>query len=104
MKDVLKIIDEKKFGVVIITGNNGHVQGVITDGDLRRLLLKGIDFSHTSAADCMTANPLAIGEDNLAVEALKIMEEKLITSLVVTENNILKGLVHLHDLWRTEMI
>lgn len=104
MKDVLKIIDEKKFGVVIITGNNGHVQGVITDGDLRRLLLKGIDFSHTSAADCMTANPLSIGEDNLAVEALKIMEEKLITSLVVTENNILKGLVHLHDLWRTEMI
>ncbi len=104
MTDVLKIIDEKRFGVVIITNGNRVVQGVITDGDLRRHFLKGVDFSKTNAAGCMTKNPSAIGEDNLAVEALKIMEDKLITSLVVTENNILKGLVHLHDLWRTEMI
>jgi arabinose-5-phosphate isomerase len=53
----------------------------------------------------MTKNPLTIGEDHLAVEALKIMEEHLITSLIVRdENNQLKGLLHLHDLWRTEMI
>jgi arabinose-5-phosphate isomerase len=104
MKDILRIIDKKKFGIVIITGNDRHVKGVITDGDLRRLLLRGIDFSKTNAGDCMTGDPLSIGEDSLAVEALKIMEEKLITSLAVTKNNILKGLVHLHDLWRTEMI
>jgi len=104
MTDVLKIIDEKRFGVVIITDESRAVKGVITDGDLRRHLLKGVDFLKTNATGCMTKNPLAIGEDNLAVEALKIMEDKLITSLVVTENNILKGLVHLHDLWRTEMI
>lgn len=104
MTDVLKIIDEKRFGVVIVTDETRVVKGVITDGDLRRNLLKGVDFSKTNAAGCMTKNPSAIGEDNLAVEALKIMEDKLITSLVVTENNILKGLVHLHDLWRTEMI
>ena len=104
MTDVLKIIDEKQFGVVIITDENRVVKGVITDGDLRRQLIRGVDFSKTNAAGCMTQNPSAIGEDNLAVEALKIMEDKLITSLAVTKNNILKGLVHLHDLWRTEMI
>jgi len=104
MTDVLKIIDEKRFGVVIVTDDSRAVKGVITDGDLRRHLIKGVDFSKADAAGCMTKNPLSIGEDNLAVEALKIMEDKLITSLVVTENNILKGMVHLHDLWRTEMI
>lgn len=104
MQDVLKVIDEKRFGMAIITDDNRDVKGVITDGDLRRNLLKGVDFSKISAGDCMTKNPLTIGEDNLAVEALKIMEDNLITSLVVSENNILRGLVHLHDLWRTEMI
>lgn len=104
MQDVLKVMDEKRFGVAIIVDANRDVKGVITDGDLRRQLLRGVDFSKIRAGDCMTKNPLTIGEDNLAVEALKIMEDKLITSLVVTENNILKGLVHLHDLWRTEMI
>jgi arabinose-5-phosphate isomerase len=104
MNEVIRIIDEKKFGIVIIVDNNNAVKGVITDGDLRRNLIKGIDFTKTRAGDCMTGNPLTIGADNLAVEALKIMEAKLITSLVVTENYILKGLVHLHDLWRTEMI
>jgi arabinose-5-phosphate isomerase len=105
MTDVVKIIDAKKFGVAVILENkSGIVKGVITDGDLRRTLLKGIDFSTAKAKDCMTQNPSSIKEDNLAVEALKIMEERLITSLVVTENNRLKGLLHLHDLWRTEMI
>lgn len=104
MKDVLKVMNEKKFGMIIISDDNGIVKGVITDGDLRRQFLKGVNFSKTSAGDCMTKNPLTIGEENLAVEALKKMEDKLITSLVVTENNTLKGLVHLHDLWRTEMI
>ncbi len=104
MNEVIKIIDEKKFGIVIIVDDNRTVKGVITDGDLRRYLIKGIDFAQTRAGDCMTGNPLSIGPDNLAVEALKVMEAKLITSLVVTENCVLKGLVHLHDLWRTEMI
>ena len=106
MTDALKIINEKKFGIGIVVGNDSIVRGVITDGDLRRNFLKGVDFSKANAVECMTGNPLGIGEDNLAVEALKIMEEHLITSLVVTDpgNGHLKGLLHLHDLWRTEMI
>jgi arabinose-5-phosphate isomerase len=116
MMDVIRVINEKRFGMAIVVDdgdspdpavgeNHGaRVRGVITDGDLRRHVLKDIDFTGSTAGQCMTGNPLGIGEDNLAVEALKIMEEKLITSLVVTKGDKLRGLVHLHDLWRTEMI
>ncbi len=104
MRDVVDIIDKKKFGVAIIVNDINNVVGIITDGDLRRQLLKGINFNNVIARECMTSNPLYINEDKLAVEALRIMEENLVTSLIVRDNNILKGLLHLHDLWRTEMI
>jgi len=104
MTDVIHTINEKKFGIAIVVDEDFRVEGVITDGDLRRNLLKGADFSSAAAVECMTGNPLGIEEEKLAVEALKIMEDKLITSLVVVENKHLRGLLHLHDLWRTEMI
>ena len=105
MENVIRIINEKKFGVAIVVKNKTQVVGVITDGDLRRLFLKGINFAKTEAADCMTANPHCIDEEKLAVEALKIMEDRAVTSLVVKNGaNRLSGLLHLHDLWRTEMI
>lgn len=105
MRDVIRVINEKKFGVAVVVDGRHEVAGIITDGDLRRMLLKDIDFSKTGASDCMTRNPLAIGEENLAVEALRILEEKAVTSLVVKNGqNRLLGLLHLHDLWRTEMI
>ncbi len=104
MIDVINTINDKKFGCAIVIDDDSAVEGIITDGDLRRNLLKGINFSTATAANCMTKNPLCIGENNLAVEALKILEEKLITSLVVLEDKKVKGLLHLHDLWRTEMI
>jgi arabinose-5-phosphate isomerase len=105
MESVIRVINEKKFGIAIVVKNKVQVVGVITDGDLRRLFLKGINFAKTEAADCMTANPLCIDEEKLAVEALKIMEDMAVTSLVVKNSvNRLSGLLHLHDLWRTEMI
>lgn len=105
MKDVIRVINEKKFGVTVVINDRQEVAGIITDGDLRRMLLKGVDFSGTRASDCMTRNPLSIGAENLAVEALRILEEKAITSLVVKDGqNQLLGFLHLHDLWRTEMI
>jgi arabinose-5-phosphate isomerase len=105
MKDVIRVINEKKFGVTVVINDRREVAGIITDGDLRRMLLKGVDFSGTRASDCMTLNPLSIGAENLAVEALRILEEKAITSLVVKNGqNQLLGFLHLHDLWRTEMI
>lgn len=104
MKDVIKIIDKKKLGVAIVINSSGKIAGILTDGDLRRAFLKGDDFNKTLAKDCMTKNPVTIQMDKIAVEALNLMEEKKITSLIVAENGELKGLVHLHDLWRTEMI
>jgi arabinose-5-phosphate isomerase len=104
MNEVLSIIDGKKFGIAIVIDADSEVKGIITDGDLRRKFLKGMNFDKSNASQCMTTNPLNITENNLAVEALKIMEDHLVTSLVVMEEKRLKGLLHLHDLWRTEMI
>ncbi len=104
MLDVIRLVDEKKFGAAIITGEGFKIEGIITDGDLRRAFLKGNNFAEASVSDFMTADPITITPDSLAVEALNIMEEKKITSLIVAEEKILKGFVHLHDLWRTEMI
>ena len=105
MESVIRTINEKKFGVAIVVRDGDRVAGIITDGDLRRLFLKGVNFAKTRASACMTADPLCIGEERLAVEALKIMEDHSVTALVVTDgDNRLRGLLHLHDLWRTEMI
>jgi arabinose-5-phosphate isomerase len=105
MKSVIRTINEKKFGVAIVVRDGDRVAGIITDGDLRRLFLKGTDFAAAKASACMTAGPLCIGEDKMAVEALKIMEDRAVTSLIVVDDrNRLRGLLHLHDLWRTEMI
>lgn len=105
MEAVIKTIDEKHFGVALVTDVKNKLSGIITDGDLRRLILKGVDFSKTTAREFMSENPLCIEENQLAVEALKILEDHRITSLVVVDKRQnLKGLLHLHDLWRTEMI
>jgi arabinose-5-phosphate isomerase len=105
MENVIRTINEKKFGVAIVVRDHDQVAGIITDGDLRRLFLKGINFAKTQASACMTPSPLCIDEEKLAVEALKIMEDKAVTSLIVMDDkNHLSGLLHLHDLWRTEMI
>jgi arabinose-5-phosphate isomerase len=105
MENVIRTINEKKFGVVIVVREHDRVAGIITDGDLRRLFLKGINFAKTQAEACMTTDPLCISEDKLAVEALKIMEDRAVTALVVKNGKgRLCGLLHLHDLWRTEMI
>lgn len=105
MKDVIRVINDKGFGVAVVTEDHHRVAGIITDGDLRRLFLKGIDFFLAKAEDCMIQNPYSIDEESLAVEGLKIMEAHAITSLIVqSRDGQLRGLLHLHDLWRTEMI
>jgi arabinose-5-phosphate isomerase len=80
--------------------------GVISDGDLRRLLgQRGKDALDLAAEDCMTRNPKTIGAQEFAATALARMEEMKITSLVVVDGDQrLLGIVHLHDLWGTEMV
>lgn len=103
MDEVIREIDQKRFGVAVVASADDMVMGVITDGDLRRNLLRDPTLLQRRAVDCMTPNPLQVTEDRLAVEALKEMEDHRITSLVVTRGGRLAGLLHLHDLWRTEM-
>ena len=88
-----------------VTDKNNKLVGIITDGDLRRQLQKFGKMTLTKKAqECMTPNPLAIDKEELAAKALHIMEKKKVTSLIVkNKDNEIEGIIHLHDLWGTEM-
>ena len=105
MPDVIYEMSRKKLGVTAVVEGNKLV-GVISDGDLRRLLEKrGKDVLDLTASECMTINPRTIAAGEFAAAALALMEEKKITSLmVVNGDQRLEGIVHLHDLWGTEMV
>jgi arabinose-5-phosphate isomerase len=105
MPDVIYEMSRKKLGVTAVVDGQKLV-GVISDGDLRRLLEKrGKDVLDLTAAECMTAKPRTIGASEFAATALALMEEKKITSLVVVDGeHTLLGILHVHDLWGTEMM
>jgi arabinose-5-phosphate isomerase len=105
MQDVIYEMSRKGLGLTtVVEGEN--LVGVISDGDLRRLLeRRGKDILDLTAAECMTRNPKTIHGDEFAVTALSTMEQKKITSLVVVDGDgRLEGIVHLHDLWGTQMV
>jgi arabinose-5-phosphate isomerase len=103
--DVIYEMSRKKLGVTAVVEGEKLV-GVISDGDLRRLLeLRGKDALDLTAGECMTRSPRTIRSNEFAATALALMEEKKITSLAVVDGNRkLEGIVHLHDLWGTEMM
>lgn len=104
MPDVIYEMSRKKLGVTAVVEGE-RLLGVVSDGDLRRLLEKrGKDALDLSAGECMTENPRTIAPHEFAATALALMEEKKITSLMVVDGDRLRGIVHLHDLWGTEMI
>lgn len=107
MKDVIYEMSRKKLGMTVVE-DGGRLAGVISDGDLRRLLEgDGPEGLRKSAGEVMNRSPKTIGPGEMAVRALHTMEEKKITSLIVvdTENeNRVEGVIHLHDLWGTELI
>jgi arabinose-5-phosphate isomerase len=105
MPDVIYEMSRKKLGVTAVVEDEKLV-GVISDGDLRRLLeLRGKDALDLAAGECMTRNPRTISGNEFAATALALMEEKKITSLAVVDaNGRLEGIVHLHDLWGAQMI
>jgi arabinose-5-phosphate isomerase len=105
MPDIIYEMSRKKLGVTAVVDGE-KLLGVISDGDLRRLLEKrGKDVLDLTAGDCMTKNPRTISGSEFAASAIALMEEKKITSLVVVDSSgKLEGIVHLHDLWGTEMI
>lgn len=105
MREVLEEMSNKKLGMTCVVDNEGRLVGIITDGDLRRKIQQfKRNFLQKTAGDCMTPNPITIDKDDLATKALNIMEENKITSLVIKgKKGKIAGIIHLHDLWRTEM-
>jgi arabinose-5-phosphate isomerase len=105
MPDVIYEMSRKKLGVTAVVEGKRLV-GVISDGDLRRLLeTRGKDAMDLTAREAMTPNPKVIGGAEFAATALAMMEEKKITSLMVVDSRgKLEGVVHLHDLWTTELV
>jgi len=105
MAEVIETMTAKKLGLACVLDEKERLVGIITDGDLRRMVRKHrTAVFRKTARDGMTASPVTISRTDLATEALNIMEKRKITSLVVVSpEGAVEGIVHLHDLWRTEM-
>jgi arabinose-5-phosphate isomerase len=107
MKDVIFEITSKRLGVTAVVNGEGHLMGVITDGDLRRALEKFNDLLDRRASEVMTRNPKWIEKDALAAKAVQRMEEYSITSLFVfnqTGDKVPVGIIHLHDLLKAGVV
>ncbi|MDD2738114.1 MAG: KpsF/GutQ family sugar-phosphate isomerase [Methylomonas lenta] len=105
VSEALLEMTEKKLGMTAVVDHNGHVIGVFTDGDLRRMLEKSLDVHLTPVADVMTRPCTVIQADILAAEAMQIMETKKINALlVVDENKNLQGALNMHDLLRAGIV
>jgi len=104
MTEVIYEMSRKGLGMTTVIAAEGKLVGVISDGDLRRLLQVSAEPLKLLAGQCMTTAPKIIGESELATAALSRMEELKITSLVVVDpDKVVLGVVHIHDLWRTQM-
>lgn len=98
IQTVILEMTSKRLGATAVVGDNGELLGIVTDGDLRRMLRDQKDFSTLQAKDIMNATPKVVSSEEYAASALAIMQEKSITQLVVVEDKRLLGFVHLHDL------
>ena len=106
MADAMREMSAKTLGMTCVVDAEGRLAGIITDGDLRRHMVNASERSilDRTAADVMTKNPVTVGRSTLAVEALRLLEQRKITSIVVVDDDgRVQGVVHLHDLWRTQL-
>jgi arabinose-5-phosphate isomerase len=105
LKEIIIEISSKRLGATaVVKDGTSELVGIITDGDLRRMLNKYESIDGIRASDIMTASPLAIEPDTYAAEALAIMQEKNITQLIVTKSGKFEGFVHLHDLLKEGLV
>ena len=105
MKDVLFEMTRKRLGFTTVVDGDGRLVGMISDGDLRRQMERhGYTLLDLRAEECMTRHPVLIPRRELATRALALMEERKITSLIVADDHgVVEGVLHLHDLWKTEL-
>lgn len=104
VKNVIIEISSKRLGVTAVLNNAGDLAGVITDGDIRRMLQKNDKIEKLTAKDIMSANPKTIDKDELAINAFQLMENNNITQLVVTSKKKYVGIVHIHDILKEGIV
>lgn len=104
MREAIRVMTEKRLGMTCVLNADGTLAGVVTDGDLRRRLERGDNLLALNAEETMTRTPATIGREELAAAALHVLETRKITSLVVVDDRrMVEGVLHLHDLWRTQL-
>jgi len=105
MPEVIYEMSRKGLGMTSVVDDTGKILGMLSDGDLRRLLQRRKDVLELTAAECMTRNPVTVLRSELAATALRLMEARRITSLLVADaGGRLEGVLHLHDLWGTGLV
>lgn len=104
VRDVILEITRKRLGCTAVVSADRKIIGIITDGDLRRMLEKDIPWNEYKAGDIMNTRPKIIQHDAMAVDALDLMRKNNITQLLVTEHDVYLGIIHLHDLVREGLI
>ena len=104
LKDVIIEITKKRLGATAVLNDSKGIAGIITDGDLRRMLEKNTGLQNITAADIMCADPKIISHNELAVDALGVMRTNDISQLLVVDDNKYAGIIHLHDLVREGII
>ena len=101
---VIGEISKKRLGVTLVIDQDGKLKGLVTDGDLRRVMEKGKDISQMNASNMMAKNPKTITKETLAAKAVQIMEQHSITSLVVSKEDKIEGIIHLHDILKAGVV
>ena len=104
IKSVILEITKSRLGAAVVLTGENNIAGIITDGDIRRMLEKYDDFANILAKDVMSLSPKIADTDILAVEALEIMRNNDISQLIITEKGEYKGILHLHELVREGII
>jgi arabinose-5-phosphate isomerase len=104
IKDVIIEISNKRLGVTAVVDSNNKIIGIITDGDLRRMLAETLDFNSLKASDIMSASPKTLTSEAMAVEAKELLEENNISQVLIEDNNEFSGVVHIHDLVKEGII
>ncbi len=104
IKDVILEISSKRLGCTAVVDGNDNLQGIITDGDLRRMLQGSTSFETLKAVDIMSRKPKTIEKDAFAVKALHLMQQNSITQLAVLDGEKIAGFVHLHDLLKEGIV
>ncbi len=104
LKEVITTISKSRLGATAVIDENEKVLGIITDGDIRRMLETHHEFQTLTAKDIYHKNPITIAANVLAIEAAKLMEQKDISQIIVTDQDMYKGIIHIHDLMKEGII